>query len=50
MVKELKDRFRARIRVAPEIAVSSPEEVRRINHPDISRKPVKFIDKRNRPQ
>jgi len=27
-----------------------PEEVRRINHPDISRKPVKFIDKRNRPQ
>ena len=50
VVKELKDRFRARIRVAPEIAVSSPEEVRRINHPDISRKPVKFIDKRNRPQ
>jgi len=27
-----------------------PEEARRINHPDIRRKPVKFIDKRNRPQ
>jgi len=44
--KDLKDRFRARIRVAPEIAICQPDEIRRINFPDMSRKPVKFIDKR----
>ncbi|MDR2413354.1 MAG: AMP-binding protein [Odoribacteraceae bacterium] len=46
LVKDLKDRFRARVRVAPNILVASPDEIRRVNYPDASRKPVKFIDKR----
>lgn len=45
-VKELKDRFRARIRVAPEIEIVSPEENIRTMKLDINRKPVKFVDNR----
>lgn len=45
-IKELKDRFRARIRVAPDIEICPADQIRRINFPDISRKPVKFIDRR----
>lgn len=44
--KELKDRFRSRIRVAPIIAVHSADEIQKINFPAKSRKPVKFIDNR----
>ena len=47
-VKELKDSFRSRIRVAPEIVVLPAEEVQRINFPAKSRKPVKFIDLRTK--
>ena len=47
VVKELKDRFRAKIRVAPDIEICQVETIHKINFPDISRKPVKFIDKRN---
>ena len=46
VVKDLKDRFRARIRVAPEISICSADEIRKINMPDISRKSIKFIDNR----
>lgn len=46
VVKDLKDRFRSRIRVAPTVAVRPVEEISRINFPAKSRKPVKFIDKR----
>lgn len=46
VVKELKDRFRARIRVAPEIEVSPVETIQKINFPATSRKPVKLIDNR----
>ena len=45
-VKDLKDRFRSRIRVAPKVEILPKEEVARINFPAKSRKPVKFIDKR----
>ena len=45
-VKELKDRFRARIRVACEIEIADVNEIQKINYPAKSRKPVKFIDKR----
>lgn len=45
-VKELKDRFRSRIRVAPEIEICSVEEISAINNPPKGRKPVKFIDLR----
>ena len=47
LVKSLKDSFRSRIRVAPTIEVCSEEEIRIINFPAKSRKPVKFIDERN---
>lgn len=47
LIKDLKDRFRASIRVAPEVEICPVELIRKINYPDMSRKPVKFIDKRN---
>jgi phenylacetate-CoA ligase len=46
VVKDLKDRFRSRIRVAPRIEILPVPEVAAINYPAKSRKPVKFIDKR----
>ena len=46
VIKDLKDRFRSRIRVAPEIEILPVAEVAAINHPAKSRKPVKFIDNR----
>jgi len=48
VVKDLKDRFRAKIRVAPTIEICSAEVIRKINFPDISRKPIKFIDHRRK--
>ena len=48
VVKDLKDRFRAKIRVAPSIEICSAEIIKTINFPDISRKPIKFIDKRKK--
>lgn len=48
VVKELKDSFRSRIRVAPQIEVHSVEEIQKINYPAKSRKPIKFIDLRNK--
>ena len=48
VVKDLKDRFRARIRVAPHIELASAEEVRQANFPGTARKPVKFIDLRKK--
>ena len=46
IIKEMKDSFRAKLRVAPEIIVKSVEEVRNIEYPEMSRKPVRFVDKR----
>ena len=48
IVKDLKDRFRAHIRVAPDVKICPANEIRQITMPDISRKPVKFIDKRRK--
>lgn len=45
-VKDLKDRFRSRLRVAPNVEILPVEQVAAINHPAKSRKPVKFIDER----
>lgn len=45
-VKNLKDRFRSRIRVAPAVEVLPCEQIQKINFPAKSRKPVKFIDNR----
>ena len=46
VVKDLKDRFRAKLRVAPEIAFDTPEHLQQISTPETKRKPMKFIDKR----
>lgn len=48
VVMELKNSFRSRIRVAPEVEVLPVEEVQRINFPAKSRKPIKFIDLRKK--
>jgi phenylacetate-CoA ligase len=47
-VKDLKDRFRSHIRVAPLIEILPVEEIQKINFPAKSRKPVKFIDNRKK--
>ncbi|MDR0725074.1 MAG: AMP-binding protein [Prevotellaceae bacterium] len=47
LIKEMKDRFRAKIRVAPDIEFCDTDNLRKIIFPDLSRKPIKFIDKRN---
>lgn len=46
VIKDLKDRFRSRIRVAPIVEVLSPDDVAKINNPANNRKPIKFIDRR----
>lgn len=46
VVKDLKDRFRAKIRVAPDIVVDSVENVHKTNFPAMSRKPITFFDHR----
>jgi len=48
LVKRLKDRFRARLRVAPEVEILPAADIQKINFPAKSRKPVKFIDLRKR--
>lgn len=48
VIKDLKDRFRSRIRVAPIVEVLSVEDVNRINNPANNRKPIKFIDNRKK--
>ena len=44
--KEIKDIFRAKVRVAPSVIFHDPEEVAGMLYPPMSRKPVKFIDNR----
>jgi phenylacetate-CoA ligase len=44
--KEIKDHFRAKLRVAPEISFMTSEALNKLQNPAISRKPVKFIDNR----
>jgi len=48
VVKDLKDRFRSRLRVAPNVEICPKEEVQKINFPTKSRKPIKFVDNRNK--
>lgn len=47
VIKDIKDRFRSRIRVAPVVEILSPDDVNRIVFPGNTRKPVKFIDNRS---
>lgn len=48
MIKDLKDKFRAKLRVAPEIKLTHVEIIHKIQSPEINRKPIKFIDKRKK--
>ncbi len=47
--KELADRFRAGVRVVPEVRYESAESLEHLKHPDGARKEVRFIDSRHRP-
>ena len=44
----LKDRFRAKLRVAPSIIFDSAENIEKIRFPEENRKAVNFIDRRNK--
>jgi phenylacetate-CoA ligase len=44
--KELKDHFRAKLRVAPSIILETPENISKRQLPEMSRKPITFIDRR----
>ncbi len=47
MEKRIKDHFRAKLRVAPEIDFFTPTEIASMQMPETSRKPIVFVDKRN---
>jgi phenylacetate-CoA ligase len=44
--KDIKDHFRAKLRVAPQVKFESPELIGKLQFPELSRKPVLFFDKR----
>ncbi len=44
--KEIKDMFRSKIRVAPNLSFESPEYISKIQMPPMSRKAIKFLDLR----
>jgi phenylacetate-CoA ligase len=44
--KDIKDRFRAKLRVAPLVLFEDVDKIRKIKYPETKRKPVKFIDNR----
>lgn len=46
VIKDLKDRFRARLRVAPSVEIQPVEVIHKINFPAKSRKPILLIDQR----
>jgi phenylacetate-CoA ligase len=46
MIKDMKDKFRAKLRVSPDIQFKAIEAIRQITLPEIKRKPVKFFDNR----
>ncbi|WP_434503284.1 phenylacetate--CoA ligase family protein [Prevotella sp.] len=48
IVEDLKNRFRAHLRVSPKIEIHPVAEVQTINFPPKTRKPVKFIDLRKK--
>ena len=48
IIKDLKDRFRSRIRVAPIVEILHPDDINRLIFPNNNRKPVKFLDNRKK--
>lgn len=47
-VKQLKDVFRSKVRVAPDIVFEAPEIIAKMQMPPMSRKVIKFFDLRNK--
>ena len=47
MEKRIKDHFRAKLRVAPDITFHKPDEIALLQMPEHTRKPIVFVDKRN---
>lgn len=46
-VKQIKDIFRSKVRVAPDVVFEAPEIIARLQRPPAGRKVIKFIDLRN---
>lgn len=46
--KELKDHFRAKLRVAPNIRTDHPENITKLQLPEMSRKAITFFDRRKK--
>ncbi len=46
--KELKDHFRAKLRVAPDIKTDTPENITKMQFPEMSRKAITFFDRRKK--
>jgi len=46
IIKDMKDKFRAKLRVSPDIRFETIEMIKQKTLPEIKRKPVKFFDKR----
>jgi phenylacetate-CoA ligase len=44
--KSIKDHFRAKLRVAPNIQFEAPSQILKEQFPEMSRKPITFVDKR----
>ena len=44
--KTIKDHFRAKIRVSPQVVFDTEENIQKITYPETSRKPQIFIDRR----
>ena len=44
--KDIKDHFRARLRVAPQVRFQKPEDILKVQFPEGNRKAIKFIDNR----
>ena len=47
LLLQIKDHFRAKLRVAPQIEFQSKETIKKLQFPVMSRKPIMVIDKRN---
>lgn len=45
-IKKIKDHFRTKLRVAPSLEILDPNEIAKMQFPEMSRKAITFIDKR----
>lgn len=48
IIKKLKDNFRAKLRVTPEISIESVADILKFQEPEMNRKPRKFFDNRKK--